>query len=306
MPNSIPYAATLILSVFRAARRDGVARWFRRQATALKASAFVVALLAAFPVQSEVYTMTGRVTMAPVVTGPSGYLAALNTGARGHRFEVIRLGGGHVALQSMGPGSGYLRAGFTEWNYLSIAPGAIDDTARFLLERSGEQASLRSVSTGHYVGYNLRSGRLRASFPVPEASTVWLMQRVNIVTGDAEDDRGFLGQRWPVQAFRDAQGRWRTPTPQQAARMLITPRRSDGYRVQIDTLCDSFDSALQIQPPHIRFISFQNTRAYCSESDRNLSQAYLDMLANARRFQIEARRVTLLNEQGVAIGIFER
>jgi len=30
------------------------------------------------------------------------------------------------------------------------------------------------------------------------------------------------------------------------------------------------------------------------------------MLANARRFQIEARRVTLLNEQGVAIGIFER
>jgi len=259
---------------------------------------------AALPVNAEDYTLTGRVTMAPVVTGPSGYVAALNTGETPHLFELERLGGDLVALHV--PWNGYLRAGYTQWNYLSITEGAIDDSARFILERSGDQARLRSVLTGLYVGYNLRSGRLRAAFPEAEANTLWLMQRTDFVTGDAVDDTGFLGQRWPVQAFRDGQGRWITPSPAQSARMLISPRQSDGARVQIDTLCDSFDSAFVLQPPHIQFIAFENTRYACPDADRAMSQAFLDVLARAQRIDRGDRRVRLLDDAGDAIAVFQR
>lgn len=270
----------------------------------LKAATYAVLMLSATAASADFYHLMPRVTHTPVVTGPSGYMAARDTGAAPHRFEIVRLGGDVVALRL--DGGRYLRAGFTRYDYLDATPGDIDAAARFTLIRSNGTASLRSELTGQYVGFNLQSGRLRAAFAERAANTTWVLQRVHVSTGEAMDDRGVLDHRWHVERFRDGRGRWITPPLSQRQRMALILHSGANRAVSVQTLCDGHDSTFRLQPPQIRFEQLENTRFPCDDVDRVMSQSMLNNLARIRRVDAGSHRLNFYDANGVMIASYVR
>ena len=168
----------------------------------LRLSILLVSLLFSQAALAQSFSLHARVTMAPVVTGPSGYFAALSSGAP-LQFELVDLNNGMVALRDPVTGR-YARTGNTQYEYLDFGNGGLDVQAMFEITRSGADILLRSVANGRYVGFNTGSGRLRAAHEANDPNAVWRLQEVEAAAAR------HVGT-WALYAARNAQGQWVSP-----------------------------------------------------------------------------------------------
>ena len=143
----------------------------------LRLTVLLMSLLFGQAALAQSYSLHARVTMAPVVTGPSGYFAALTSGAP-LQFELVDLNNGMVALRDPVTGH-YART---------------DGEGRLLkgLDNNKDQSYFL-----HAVG---REQFARTLFPVGElekSEVRALAASHNLVTHNKKDSTGicFIGER---------------------------------------------------------------------------------------------------------------
>ncbi|MGI3183928.1 META domain-containing protein [Nioella aestuarii] len=262
----------------------------------LPALAVMGTLFAAVASSAQTYTLHPRMTMVPVVEGPSGYLAALNNGSGPLVLEVVEFGNGLAALRHTASGA-YLRAGYTEWNYLDLHSGGVDQRALFEITETGQDVLLRSAFNGLYVGFNAQSGRLRAAFDQADAHSVWRLQ----ATAPRDDHVG----NWDLHAARNAQGQWLSPKAGAPVRIELNLTGhgelvfSDGCALRMLRYTVS-GSGLSVQ-------GLTGRDHACSGNGADLGNAAFDAIYDVRSYHIDAvGQLNLFNARGQPIAVFGR
>jgi hypothetical protein len=262
----------------------------------LPALATMVTLFAAVATSAQTYTLHPRITMAPVVEGPSGYLAALNNGSGPLVIELLNFGNGLAALRHTASGA-YLRTGYTEWNYLDLHSGSVDQRALFEITEAGQDVLLRSAYNGLYVGFNAQSGRLRAAFDQAGANGVWRLQAT-------APRRDFVGT-WDIYAARNALGQWLSPEPGEPSRIELTISDhgglvfSDGCTLRIlDYVVSGNGMSVQGLPGR------EHT---CAGRGADLGNAAFDAIYDVRSYHVDdVGQLNLFNASGQPIAVFGR
>lgn len=162
-----------------------------------KLTAVALALLTQ-PASAERFILTANILDENVGLGPSGVLAARSDIADETVFELVDLHNGMFAIRDTATGL-YLRTGISQYDYLRADTDAVNAASMFGVTRHQHFMLLRSVLTGDYVGYNLRSGRLRAVFSADDTNISFLVVTQQQPPARAEE------QPVPPPSGRDAE-----------------------------------------------------------------------------------------------------
>lgn len=259
----------------------------------LRLSVLLISLFCSQAVMAQSFSLHARVTMAPIVTGPSGYFAALTSGAP-LQFELVDLNNGMVALRDPATGH-YARTGNTQYEYLDFGNGGLTAHAMFEITRSGADILLRSVANGRYFGFNMGSGRLRAAHDANDPAAVWRMQEV-----EAAAPR-HVGT-WALHAARDAQGQWVSPVANGRATFEI--HLTDWGAASVFHACGGLTSlSYRVSGDSLRFGDLPGGLYPCDAA----SDAMIEAVYNAQRFAFdEVGQLRLSDANGRLLALFGR
>lgn len=282
------------------------------------------ALVLAFTSQAawaETFNLRATISDELVGLGPSGVLAARADIAGPTSFEIIDLGQNTVALRDTNTGR-YLRTGISQYDYLRADSNGINAASMFRPRYSGDVLLLQSVSTGQYVGYNLRSGRLRAVFEAENTNIGFLMIRRQMPPapqppapreGGRDDEPApeihlpFVGQ-WhvthvegaPVADLREIRFE---PVPQ------ATIRFEEDLRFQGFSGCNNLEGVLEVEGARIAVERLQSGgQNRCMQGAETLEALVERALLLARYFGLvqNGRALSVLDHQGDELLRLER
>lgn len=259
----------------------------------IRFSILLISLLFTQSALAQNFSLHARVTMAPVVTGPSGYFAALSSGVP-LQFELVDLNNGMVALRDPATGR-YVRTGNTQYEYLDFGNGGLDARAMFEMTSSGADILLRSVANGQYVGMNMGSGRLRAAHEANDPAAVWRMQEL-----EAAASR-HVGT-WSLHAALDAQGQW--VSPDAAGSETLEVHLTDWGEAAVYHNCGGLmNLSYRMSGDSLRFGSLPGGGSPC---DR-VSDAMISAIYSAHRYSIdEVGQLRLSDASGTLLAVFGR
>jgi|GEM_PF-6071175 len=252
---------------------------------------------------AEVFTLHARVTMSPVVMGPSGYFAALNNGSNPIAIEVISRGDAYVLRDAVT--GRYARTGFTQWNYLNFDAQGVDNHALFAMSRAGDDVQFRSLATGAYVGFNAGSGRLRAAHEQSDALAIWRLVEVGDNDGLVEID---IAGEWSLQALRNRDGDWMSPDGVRLSDWgLYFPNGNQG-RVSTISGCVIEDFFVTVSGDSFRIEGIDHGRLLCGWPDGDAVNAEFRFgLDQVTRISIDAAdQLQMFNDRGVLVLLLGR
>lgn len=259
--------------------------------------------------QAEMITLRAEDSGAFVGTLSNGLLAARTNIQRPLQLEMIRLDGNRVAFRD--PRSGqYLRAGVGQRTNLMVASPHIRGWETFELHDRGHAVQIRSVQSGEYVGYNRRTGRLRAVHGRGEARTrfriVPIAERAQAQPQPAARTRTDISGQWQLVGLGGPNGGWLSIS--RAALREASIHISSGGSFSADTGCNSADGNIVTRGTRMDVQNMLVTRRLCHGDEGEVDAGMRRALGEADWFERshDGRLMQITDRNGRVLARFRR
>lgn len=273
--------------------------------------ALMVGLFFATPGLAERLQLRALVIDQMVGMGSRGVIAANESVAVPMTFEMIDLGDNLVALRDIATGR-YLRTGVGRYEYLRADSNVVGRAEIFAAYRRGSDLRLRSVRNGQYVGYNVRSGRLRTVFSDADAHSMFTVIRQTEPQPRPRDDEPaprvdlpFAGM-WRLSSVAGPNGG--TIRLSRAALHGATLHITRGGGFSGSDGCNQVRGVIRPHGAAMRFDDVLTTRRRCHGDEGRVAQAMQEAFANSALFDVSenGQAMRILDAQEREIVRFSR